>query len=190
MYASLLTPRHLRSSTTPAFARGRALRCAGVGVAVGTVPASAWSLAGRSLDEIPRDILAAVPLDPFDGQPLKYVTPAGRGHHLFGRVRRAGRRRQHQQTRSRRTPAWTSGSGCLTRASAGCRRCRRGRAARSSFDPNRGVRPVDRKNSVRRRGWLTTVNTITKARIEKANAAAGDSAQTTHGPPSLLPLCR
>lgn len=48
------------------------LRCAGVAIAVERFR----QLNGRwpeSLDEIPSDILAAVPLDPIDGRPLRYV---------------------------------------------------------------------------------------------------------------------
>ena len=51
------------------------LRCAATGIAV-----ERFRLArGRwpdSLDEIPRSLLSAIPLDPFDGKPLKYVQRA------------------------------------------------------------------------------------------------------------------
>jgi hypothetical protein len=48
------------------------LRCAVVGLAVERfrMKKGRWP---QSLDEIPKDILAAIPLDPFDGKPLKFV---------------------------------------------------------------------------------------------------------------------
>jgi len=71
MYASLLTPRIYELHDTSLRTRA-ALRCAAAAVAAERfrLRNGRWP---NALDEIPRDILVAVPIDPFDGQPLKYV---------------------------------------------------------------------------------------------------------------------